>query len=318
MKKTGYYVILNLLLLILATAVAAVFIYNESMIKSRTEKQAEIQLVEDAQAKSEAHDALTELYIGPTEAVVAAYESRYPENTENMGNTENTAEETRGGLSILMYHTVYDPLDPPQRRIDNNYISTVNLEEQLQYLTEEGYSFPTWKDVRRYIDGEMNLPEKSVVLTFDDGTDGFRKYGVPLLNKYKVPATAFIIVSKNGKKWAEHKEDYPYLDLESHSYNMHRPGGRIGHGGIMTRLSYSEVYTDLKMSQAVLGNSNAFSYPFGDVDQLGQCREAVEGAGFIIAVTTKYGRVYPGADPLMLPRMRVNGRNSLAAFMTLL
>jgi hypothetical protein len=81
------------------------------------------------------------------------------------------------------------------------------------YLTDEGYSFPTWDEVRRYIDGEIDLPEKSVVLTFDDGTEGFRKYGVPLLNKYKVPATTFIIVSKNGNKWADNKDKYPYFAI---------------------------------------------------------------------------------------------------------
>ena len=83
-------------------------------------------------------------------------------------------------------------------------------------------------------------------------------------------------------------------------------------------MSPEEIYDDLKKSQDVLGNSNAFAYPFGDVDSLGKCRDAVEQAGFLAAVTTRYGKAYPGADPLMLPRMRVNGRNSLAAFRTLL
>lgn len=308
MKKDIVLVILDLILLIEAAGLAAVFVYNEQVIQDKADKL-EAEALQKEQARLMACSVMNECAAASMSAAEAAYENRYPEQTE---------EGARRGISILMYHTVYDPLDPPQRRIDNNYISTVNLEEQLKYLTDEGYSFPTWEEVRRYIDGEIDLPEKSVVLTFDDGTDGFRKYGVPLLNKYKVSATAFIIVSKNGKSWAEHKDDYPYLDLESHSYDMHRPGGRIGHGGIMTSMTPVQIFTDLKKSQAVLGNSNAFSYPFGDVDQLGTCRDAVERAGFLAAVTTKYGKVYPGADPLMLPRMRVNGRNSLMAFRTLL
>lgn len=302
-------VILNIVLLIEAAGLAVVFVYNESMIRDEAELQAAQELAEEARAKQEADKAISKCAAESMAAAYTAYENRYPVQTE---------EGAHRGISILMYHTVYDPLNPPNVRIDNNFISTVNLEEQLKYLTDEGYSFPTWEEVRLYIDGEIDLPEKSVVLTFDDGTDGFRKNGVPLLNKYKVPATAFIIVSRNGKRWAAHKKDYPYLDLESHSYDMHRPGGRVGHGGIMTVLPYEAIYDDLKQSQEILGNSNAFAYPFGDVDNYGQCRDAVEGAGFLCAVTTKYGKVYPGADPFLLPRMRVIGRNSLAAFITLL
>ena len=309
MKKKIVLIILDVFLLVEAAGLAAVFVYNEVLIKDENEKQAEEQLIKEDKARSESLKILESCAAQLMSAADYAYENRYPEQTE---------EGAQRGISILMYHTVYDPLDPPNVRITNNFISTVNLEEQLKYLTDEGYSFPTWEEVRLYIDGKIDLPEKSVVLTFDDGTDGFKKNGVPLLNKYKVPATTFIIVSKNGKKWADNREDYPYLDLESHSYDMHRPGGRIGHGGVMTSMSYIQIYTDLKKSQAVLGSSNAFAYPFGDVDLLGNCRDAAEGAGFLCAVTTKYGKVYPGADPLMLPRMRVNGRNSLAAFMTLL
>ena len=302
-------VILDILLLIDAVGLAAVFVYNEDLISIKAAELATQQKYREEQARSDAHEALDESSSKLTNAAVTAYENRYPAQTD---------EGAHRGLSILMYHNVYDPLDPPMTRLDNNYISTVNLEEQLKYLTDEGYSFPTWEEVRMYIDGEIDLPEKSVVLTFDDGADGFRKNGVPLLNKYKIPATAFIIVSKNGKKWVDNKDDYPYLDLESHSYDMHRPGGRVGHGGVMTVLSDIQIYDDLKKSQTILGNSNAFAYPFGDVDQLGRCRDAVDRAGFLIAVTTRYGKAYPGADPLLLPRMRVNGRNSLAAFISLL
>lgn len=312
MKKGFVLILLIFILLAEAAGLAAVFVYNESVINDKAEAQAEKERLEEEKIRAAQAEACAELQgfaAVSAGAAVSAYDNRYPAQTD---------EGARRGISILMYHTVYDPLDPPAVRINNNFISTVNLEAQLQYLTDEGYSFPTWDEVRRYVEGEIDLPEKSVVLTFDDGTDGFRKYGVPLLNKYKVPATAFIIVSKNGKKWVENQDDYPYLDLESHSYDMHRPGGRIGHGGVMTALSDVQIFTDLKRSQAILGSSNAFSYPFGDVDQLGKCRDAVDRAGFTCAVTTRYGKVYPGADPLMLPRMRVNGRNTLYAFTTLL
>ena len=305
--------LLNLILIITAISLAVFLLYESGGSIEDLRALAEGKSLSESRAERHSRMNVLRSIKKATEAVGSAAAAISYDHY-----ADQTPEGAARGLSVLMYHTVYDPMDPPQQTINDNYISTYNLEEELKYLTDEGYSFPDWEAVRRYIDGEIDLPEKSVVLTFDDGTDGFRKYGVPLLKKYNVPATAFIIVSKNGEKWVEGKDDYPDLDLESHSYDMHRPGGRIGHGGIMTALTQEQIVEDLKMSQTILGNSNAFAYPFGDVDQIGTCRNAVEEAGFLVAFTTQYGKVYPGRDPYLLPRMRVNGRNSLEAFKTLL
>ena len=56
-----------------------------------------------------------------------------------------TEEGRARGLSVLMYHNVYDPLNPPLWRIDTNCITTTALEEELKYLVDENYYFPTWK-----------------------------------------------------------------------------------------------------------------------------------------------------------------------------
>lgn len=216
------------------------------------------------------------------------------------------------GLAILMYHNVYNEKKPP-KKIDANCISTEVLEEELKYLIKNKYYFPTWKEVKSYVEGKVGLPEKSVVLTFDDGTRLFEKNGVPLLKKYKVPATAFIIAKYNGKHWR--KKNYPGLTLQSHSYNMHRPGGKIGHGGIFTALSLKDAVKDLKTSAKVLGgNKDAFAYPFGDYND--KCVEALKKSGFLCGVTTQYGKIHPGDNPWLLSRVRVNGSPSLAVFIS--
>lgn len=213
------------------------------------------------------------------------------------------------GLAVLMYHDVYDP-DHPPASVNANMISSKTLEEELQYLVKEKYYFPTWKEVRQYLDGEIDLPEKSIVLTFDDATKGFIAHGAPLLEKYDVRATSFVIGSKNGETMAG--KNYQHIDLESHSYNMHRPGGNIGHGGVMTALSDEERLADLKKSQKQTGHSNAFAYPFGDYNKA--CQKSVEEAGFLVAFTTNYGKIYPGDNPYLLSRVRINGGISLETF----
>lgn len=217
------------------------------------------------------------------------------------------------GLPICMYHYVYDEDDPPDdlKKRYGNYISQQDLSEELAWLNEEGYYFPSWEEVRAYIDGELLLPEKSIVLCFDDGADSFLTYGIPVLEKYKVPATCFMITSYDGEnKIASHQSEY--VDYESHSHDMHKGGGKIGHGGIFTALSKEKGLADLNASIKICGSSNAFAYPFGDYNN--SSRDMVEEAGFLCAVTTEYGKAYPGDDPMLLPRVRMSEGQSLERF----
>lgn len=205
-------------------------------------------------------------------------------------------------LPILMYHDVYDKANPPEN-LNANFIEKDNLNAHMDYLANNGYYFPSWKEVRDYVDGKIELPEKSVVITFDDGAPGFKEYGVPILEEHDVYATAFIITGVNGVEWASNK--FYHINLQSHSDNMHRAGGNIGHGGILTALSEEEITMDLKKSADILGTHDAFAYPFGDFTD--DSYKAVKKAGFLLAVTTQYGKAEPGDNPYYLPRVRVNG-----------
>lgn len=217
------------------------------------------------------------------------------------------------GLPICMYHYVYDENNPPDDLYDRygNYISMQELEEELTWLNEEGYYYPTWEEVRDYIDGELLLPDKSIVLCFDDGAKSFLENGIPVLEKHKVPATCFMITSSNGKeKIAEYPSDY--ISYESHSHDMHRGGGYIGHGGIFTAISYEEGMDDLQTSIEICGSGDAFAYPYGDYNE--SSRQMVEDSGFLCAVTTQYGKAYPGDDPMLLPRVRMTMGQTLESF----
>ena len=214
------------------------------------------------------------------------------------------------GLPICMFHYVYDENDVPAN-VNANYISQEDLSEELEWLISQDYYFPTWKEVRDYVDGKLRLPEKSIVLTFDDGQMNFFENGLPILEKYKTPATSFVITSKDGeKKVAKFQSDY--LSFQSHSHDMHHGGGNIGHGGIFTVMSHEDALADLKQSIEIVGNSDAFAYPYGDYND--SCVQAVKDAGFLCAVTTQQGRAKPGDNPLLLPRQRMSRNQSMESF----
>lgn len=221
------------------------------------------------------------------------------------------------GLPICMYHYVYDKDNPPAdlKSKYSNFIEVDQLEEELNYLRENDYYFPTWSEVRDYVDGKMILPEKSIVLCFDDGAKSFLNLGIPLMEKYQVPATSFLITENEGQeKVAQYQCDY--VTFQSHSDKMHRDGGTVGHGGIFITTPETEALADLKRSVEICGSGDAFAYPYGDYSK--RCEKIVEKAGFLCAVTTEYGLVKPGDDSYKLPRVRMSNGQSLKTFKALI
>lgn len=81
-------------------------------------------------------------------------------------------------LPILMYHSLM-----PQE--ENQYtVSPKRFEEDLIYLTKNGYTTVVTQDLIRYVQGKGELPEKPIMLTFDDGYYNNYYYALPLLKKY--------------------------------------------------------------------------------------------------------------------------------------
>lgn len=245
--------------------------------------------------------------------------------TDKKGNTTKRIRKVRviqntdyktNGLSICMYHYVYNKNNVPANMNSanrGNFIEVNDLRDEMKYLKDNDYYFPTWKEVKEYSEGRLLLPEKNIVITFDDAAQSFLDNGIPILNELKIPATSFIITSHDGKKKVRSYKS-KYITFQSHSHDMHRSGGTIGHGGIMTALTEEDIIRDLKTSFKICGHSEAFAYPFGDYSE--SCENALRNAGVLCAVTTNYGKVYPGDDPLLLNRVRMNYGQSLEDFIS--
>lgn len=218
----------------------------------------------------------------------------------------------KDGIPVLMYHYVYTKDDPPKKK-DANYLLDTKLETQLKWLTKNKYYYPSYQELAAYIDGKHSLPRKSVILTFDDGQEGFLKYGIPLLEKYQVPATSFIIC--NQKKAAQKISDYAseYVSFQSHSYACHQDGHtNIGRGGAIYDKSESQLIKEEKKATELLGTNEAFAYPYGDVSDVAP--SALKKAGYLCAFTIHNGRVKKGDDPMQLTRVRMLGESALEGF----
>ena len=94
------------------------------------------------------------------------------------------------GLPILMYHKVIESLS--DLNTDNITVSVPFLRRQLAYLHRNGYTPISFSDLRKSQSGDFAMPEKPVIITFDDGYQSAYEFAYPLLKELNFKATIFL------------------------------------------------------------------------------------------------------------------------------
>lgn len=135
---------------------------------------------------------------------------------------------TEAQVAILCYHEVDHPND-------SFAVTSKNLEQHINYMKKAGYHFVTLDEYLAYTDGKLQLPDKSVMLTFDDGYESFYTKVYPLLQKYQVPAMLAIVTSWTDGEglptdvravatWAQLREmeQSGLVTIVSHTHAMHK------------------------------------------------------------------------------------------------
>lgn len=214
------------------------------------------------------------------------------------------------GLPILMYHWFYDSKTVTNaKKKDPNWMNISEFEKHMKYLNKNDYYIPTWEEVNQFISGKLTLPKNSVVVTVDDGQKNFFQLGYPVLKKYNIHATSFLITSKTSKETIT-RFTTKYVEFRSHSHNSHirQSNGK----GVFLKKSQRAIRKDLKKSSKKLEQAYVFCYPFGHYNV--NLKKALKKEGFKLAVTTQPGRVRPGMNKLELPRVRMSSGTSLKEF----
>lgn len=185
-------------------------------------------------------------------------------------------------VPIIMYHSVNK-----DDALSNDYtITPVQLEKDIVYLKQQGYTPVFVQQLIDFVYTNAPLPEKPVVLTFDDGFSDNLQNVLPLLEKYDFKAT-ISIVGSYSQTASEENNGFPYLtwdeiseiyqschvEIANHTYDFHalspRKGCLINDGETFEEYR-NALISDLNRTQNLLRDNckivpTTFTYPFGFV-----------------------------------------------------
>lgn len=207
-------------------------------------------------------------------------------------------------LPVIMYHQ----LTEKPSRAGRYVLMLEQFERDLIYLKEKGYQTVTATQVIDFVYSKGTLPEKPVMITFDDGCETVYALAAPLLEKYGFSAVAFVVGA-----WADfyseaddHNLDYSNLDwqeiselsqgktvdIQSHTFDLHiNNSGRSG--AKMKKSETKEAYCEFltldaaKMKERMMKHTGkapvALAYPFGSFSDCSD--EILKNCGILMTLT---------------------------------
>lgn len=204
-------------------------------------------------------------------------------------------------VPVLMYHYVRDVERSEDDLGWRLSVSPKLFEEHLAELFERGYESVKSADL---VDGLV--PEKSVVLSFDDGTVDFYETAWPLLKQYGFGASIAIVSDFVGRDGYMSREQIEELIEEGVEVLGHSATHKDLRGGVNLEVEILESKRDLEEMFGV--DIVGFVYPSGKYNE--DVLKAVKEAGYNVAFTVKEGVANLSDGLLELRRMRMDNRES--------
>lgn len=213
------------------------------------------------------------------------------------------------GIPVLMYHSIStepgNTLCVPEKQFS----------EEMDWLKSQGYHSITVDQFYEALANGGQVPEKPVLITFDDGyKDGYTA-AWPIMKQYGFVGTFFIITNAivpSRIDWDQLK------DLVKNGNSI---GSHTVHHLDMPTLKDSQQESEIADSKKVLEDGleikiNSFCYPSGKSNQTTQ--KLLTKCGYKVAFTTDSGRAHLGDNPLKITRLRISGGMTLSSFKALL
>ena len=221
----------------------------------------------------------------------------------------------RKQVPIVCYHSV------TEARIDSDphkqHIPRQLFLEHLDYLQQQ-YNVVSLSDYLAARREKRRLPDKSVVLTFDDGFEDFFAVVAPQLRERKLPATVFVITERAEGKFIPNGESFlNWSEIQALAAQGVDIGSHTCSHSNLTEMSPSEATKELRESyerlESRVGRSQlALSYPFGQMSE--SIAGLAESVGYSCAIANDYGLNSDTTNLFKLSRTVIASDDDVATF----
>ena len=228
---------------------------------------------------------------------------------------------------VLMYHMVSEHLEKDKSKFNRLRVKPEEFEKQLKWLKDNDWTSFTLSELVSL----KEIPQKSVVITFDDGYEDNFKNAYPLLKKYGFKATIYIVLNRFNQDWATDKDlNQASSELNSEKMLSNEQIKEMLNSGLieigshtLDHVNLPKLTKDEKEKQIIESQKqieeifnikcNSFAYPFGFFDN--QDVEILKNSSYTNATTVVNG-VYDKTkySNFLIPRIMISGRQNIYSF----
>lgn len=226
-------------------------------------------------------------------------------------------------VPVLLYHHILKEEENTKFVGNDSVISYKQFYDQMKYINDNGYTTITSKQLFDYIHNEIPIPEKSVVITFDDGYLSNEHYAYHIMKEFNQRGDIFLLTSQIQEHplefnpeflpmldWGRIEEMHDVFTFYSHTHNLHK---FINKKPALKVLSAEEIVADLTKSLSYNNIEKlAFAYPYGAYNNT--CIETLKENDIKMAYTVKKGYVTRNSDPYKLRRFVISPTTTMDQF----
>ncbi len=214
-------------------------------------------------------------------------------------------------VPILMYHYIRPMPDCKKDKVGCSLsVPPSVLEEQLQFLQKNGWTTISLDDLSASFKDPKVLPAKPIILTFDDGYSDFYQNAYPLLQRYNMKATNYVLSRGEQLNAQQHYAHYmtssqlrelaasPLITIAAHTMDHSYLKGRSA------QVQHDEISNSKSELEQIIGKPvRHFAYPYGAYD--GLSIKYAQDAGFVTAASTLPGTRNNDSTGFTLRRVRI-------------
>ncbi len=215
-------------------------------------------------------------------------------------------------LPTFMFHYIKNvPSDSPDQVGYKLSFSPEKLEQFLSFFQENNIKTLTFWDLKNILENKKELPEKAVILTFDDGHIDHYHNAFQILKKYNMRGVFFIIVNK-----PDQDQNYATWDqIQEMSQNGQEIASHTMSHLNLTNLSEAEIKYELERSKEIIEEKIgrpviSFCYPAGKYDER-VLKTAKEN--YLFARTTNPGKDFSVLERYQIPTVRIFPTTGIAS-----